>query len=73
MSNTIPLSQPDITDADVRTVIAALRSGRLSMGPYVEEFEALVSRRLRRTHGIAVNRCPVEWNRKPPLSWSVMS
>jgi dTDP-4-amino-4,6-dideoxygalactose transaminase len=38
----IPLSAPDITDADVEAVASVLRSGRLSLGPKLEEFESLL-------------------------------
>ena len=55
MSSVIPLSAPDITDREVRRVTAALRSGRLSMGPNLEAFESLVARVAGRTHGIGVN------------------
>lgn len=55
MSNSIPLSMPDITDLEVRAVVQTLRSGRLSIGPRAEEFEHLVARRAGRAHGIAVN------------------
>lgn len=54
-SNPIPLSRPDITDVEIRAVTEALQSGRLSIGPKVEEFEQLVAARAGRTHGIAVN------------------
>ncbi len=55
MSETIPLSLPDITDDEVRAVIGTLRSGRLSMGPRIEEFERLVASRVRRPYAIAVS------------------
>ena len=55
MSEFIPLSHPDITDAEIRAVVTTLNSGRLSIGPQVEEFERLVARRAGRAHGIAVN------------------
>ncbi len=55
MTDAIPLSQPDITDAEIRNVVATLRSGRLSMGPQLEEFERLVSERIGRRHGIGVS------------------
>lgn len=51
----IPLSHPDISDAEIRAVVTTLKSGRLSIGPQVEEFERLVARRAGRAHGIAVN------------------
>ena len=55
MASSIPLSLPDITDEEVRAVITTLRSGRLSIGPRVEEFERLVARRIGRPHAIAVS------------------
>ena len=51
----IPLSRPDITDADIRAVEAVLRSDRLSIGPRLEAFEAAVARRAGRKYGIGVN------------------
>jgi len=35
----IPLSQPDITEAEIEAVTAVLRTSRLSLGPKLEEFE----------------------------------
>lgn len=51
----VPLARPDITDADVEAVAAALRSGRLGLGPRAEAFERAVARRVGRRHGVAVN------------------
>ncbi len=51
----IPLSQPDITDAEVDAVVDVLRSGRLSIGPRQLVFEQMVARRAQRNHGIAVS------------------
>ncbi len=53
--NAIPLSQPDITDEDVRAVTEVLRSGRLSIGPVVEAFEDAVAAVAGRPYGVAVN------------------
>jgi len=53
--NEIPLSQPDITEAEVAAVTAVLRSGRLSMGPRQDLFEQMVAERAKRRHGIAVS------------------
>jgi perosamine synthetase len=55
VTDAIPLSMPDITDAEVRAVVETLRSGRLSIGPRLEAFERAVARRCRRTHGIGVS------------------
>ena len=55
-SEPVPLSAPDITDADRRAVAAVLREGeRLSIGPRTEAFEAAVARRAGRRHGVAVS------------------
>jgi perosamine synthetase len=51
----IPLSRPDITDLEIEMVVASLRSGRLSIGPMVEQFEKVVAARCDRREGVAVN------------------
>lgn len=51
----IPLSRPDITELEERLVLATLRSGRLSIGPMIDQFETLVATRADCQHGIAVN------------------
>jgi perosamine synthetase len=56
MSDTeIPLSRPDITDLEIELVTATLRSGRLSNGPMIERFEAVVGARAGTEHAIAVS------------------
>ena len=55
MSHEIPLSRPDITDLEIDLVVSSLRSGRLSIGPMVEEFEQRIAAFCGRSHGIAVN------------------
>ena len=37
----VPMSKPDINEDDVNLVVSALRSGQLSIGPFVEKFEEL--------------------------------
>lgn len=51
----IPLSRPDITELEEQYVLRALRSGRLSIGPMVEEFEQAVAARVGVRHAVAVN------------------
>jgi len=51
----IPLSRPDITDAEIDAVTDVLRSGRLSIGPRQDLFEQLIAERCGRRHGIAVS------------------
>ncbi len=51
----IPLSKPDITDLEEQYVVQALRSGRLSIGPFVEQFEELAASRAGCRYGVAVS------------------
>jgi perosamine synthetase len=51
----IPLSNPDITQADIDAVVDVLHTPTLSIGPKVEEFERACARVAGRRHGVAVN------------------
>ena len=51
----IPLARPDITEAEIKAVSEVLRSGVLSIGPKVEEFEQRISEYVGAAHAIAVN------------------
>ncbi len=51
----IPLSMPDITDADIESVAATMRSGRLSVGPRQCRFEEMIAERAGRRLGVAVS------------------
>jgi perosamine synthetase len=51
----IPLSAPDITEAEIEAVVAVLRSSRLSLGPVTEQFEAQVAASVSLPHAIAVS------------------
>ena len=51
----IPLSAPDITDADIEAVVGVLRTPRLSIGPKMEEFERSIADLVSVPHGIAVS------------------
>jgi perosamine synthetase len=53
-SPTIPLSDPDITLADIAAVEAVLRSSRLSSGPVMEAFETAFAAYLGRKYAVAV-------------------
>ena len=55
MHEEIPLSRPDITAEEEDCVLNALRSGRLSQGPFLEEFEQLVADRAQSRHAVAVS------------------
>lgn len=39
----IPLSSPDISEADIASVVDVLRTPRLSLGPKLEQFEAAIA------------------------------
>jgi perosamine synthetase len=51
----IPLSGPDITEADIQAVVRVLRTPRLSAGPKAEEFERSIADLAGVSHGIAVS------------------
>lgn len=51
----IPLSAPDITDAEIEAVVAVLRTGRLSLGPKLEEFEHAVAGYVGAAHAVGVS------------------
>jgi perosamine synthetase len=51
----IPLSAPDISEADIAAVSAVLRTSYLSLGPQMENFEQSFARCIGVSHAIAVN------------------
>jgi perosamine synthetase len=51
----IPLARPLIGEAEERAVLEVLRSGQLSLGPKVAEFEAAFAARVRARHASAVS------------------
>ena len=51
----IPLSQPDITEAEIEAVTAVLRTPRLSLGPKLEEFEHAIAAYVGVPHAVGVN------------------
>ena len=51
----VPLAQPVLGDAEEAAVIGVLRSGRLSLGPRVPEFEAAFAARVGAPHASAVS------------------
>jgi len=51
----IPLSQPDITEAEIEAVTGVLRTSRLSMGPKMLEFEESVARLAGVPYAVAVS------------------
>ena len=51
----IPMSLPEINDADVQAVLDVVRSGRLALGPQAVEFERLVAEYIGVKHALAVS------------------
>ncbi len=51
----IPLSAPDISEAEIEAVVEVLRSPRLSLGPKLTEFEKNVAAYAKTKHAVAVN------------------
>lgn len=55
MSFRIPLSSPDITEAEIDAVIAVLRTSQLSIGPQALAFESALAEYHRMPHAVAVS------------------
>jgi len=59
MTNTtpipIPMSSPDITDAERQAVLEVLNTPNLAMGPRIDEFEEVIAAYAGAKHAIAVN------------------
>ena len=51
----IPLSAPDIADAEIAAVTQVLRSGRLSLGPQLEAFESTIAQYTGTQHAVGVS------------------
>ena len=51
----IPLSAPDITEAEIQAVVSVLRSPRLSLGPKLEEFEHAMAEYAGAEHAVGVS------------------
>jgi perosamine synthetase len=51
----IPMSYPDITDAERQAVMEVLNTPNLAMGPKIDAFEAAIARFAGAKHAIAVN------------------
>jgi perosamine synthetase len=51
----IPLSGPDVGEAEIEAVVAVLRSSRLSLGPKMVEFEQAMAAYVGVPHGVAVS------------------
>ena len=51
----IPMAAPDISEADVQAVAEVVRSGRLALGPKINEFEELMADYVGVKHAVAVS------------------
>jgi perosamine synthetase len=51
----VPMSSPDVTDAEREVVMKALHTPVLSIGPYVQQFEQRLSAFVGARYGVAVN------------------
>ena len=51
----IPLAKPEVLEDDIAAVTAVLRSGRLSQGPVMHEFEQALAAYLEMSHAVVVN------------------
>jgi perosamine synthetase len=52
---TIPLSAPDVTEAEIEAVAAVLRTPRLSLGPKLVEFETAMATYIGAPHAVGVS------------------
>ena len=57
MSTAVPFFRPNVTDAEIDEVVAALRSGWLTTGPRVKRFEEAFAEAVGAPHAVAVNSC----------------
>jgi dTDP-4-amino-4,6-dideoxygalactose transaminase len=53
----IPLSRPEFGDEEARAVADVLKTGWVSQGPKVQEFETLVAARVGAAYGVATTSC----------------
>ncbi len=51
----VPMSEPEITPEDIEVVVDALRSKRLSLGPYLTKFETAFAEYIGTRHAIGVS------------------
>lgn len=51
----IPLAKPDITEKEINYVEQVMRSGILSIGPKIEQFEKMIAKMAQAKYAIAVN------------------
>jgi perosamine synthetase len=51
----IPLAKPEVLEDDIAAVVSVLRSGRLSQGPAMHEFEQALAAYLDMPHAVVVN------------------
>jgi dTDP-4-amino-4,6-dideoxygalactose transaminase len=53
----IPLAKPEIGDEEIALVAETIRSGWITQGPRVAEFEQLFAERMGASHAVAVSNC----------------
>jgi dTDP-4-amino-4,6-dideoxygalactose transaminase len=57
MSCTVPFFRPDVHDAEIEEVVATLKTGWLTTGPKVRQFEQDFASSVGAVHAVAVNSC----------------
>src|ERR671939_679279 len=51
----LPLARPYLDEREEELVLEVLRSGRLSLGPWIDRFEELIAERVGAPHAVAVS------------------
>ena len=57
MHDAIPFHRPALGDEEIEAVVETLRSGWLTTGPVVRDFEEAFRRRVGSPHAVALNSC----------------
>src|SRR5688572_24285521 len=57
MTKVLPFHVPDVGEEEIQSIVETLRSGWLTTGPKVQQFEREFAERIGARHAIAVNSC----------------
>jgi dTDP-4-amino-4,6-dideoxygalactose transaminase len=69
-SGAIPFCRPTIEQEEIDTVVASLKSGWITSGPKVVEFEKMFRERFKQPHALSVNSATPGGTSSSPRSGS---